>query len=301
MLHHRLLAYLDEVARSGSIRRAAARLGVASSAVNRQILALEEEMGTPLFERLPRGLRLTATGEILVRHVRDTLREHERMLAQISSLKGLARGEVCIATMATLAAGVLSGVIREFRETHPDIVVRVHVMTIDEIVEALLLGRVDLALAYRMPENPHLRCIARFEHPLGVVMAPSHPLGGHYQLRMAQCLAYPLVTADGSMTLRAVLERLVPPGETLSPVVETNSVELMKRLARVPPHITFLNLSDIREEICRGTLAFTPLSDATQIIQTASLVQRAHSALEGPAHLVAARIEAGFDKHSSID
>ncbi len=301
MLHHRMLAYLDEVARSGSIRRAAARLEVASSAINRQILALEEEMGTPLFERLPRGLRLTSSGEILIRHVRDTLREHERMLAQITSLKGLTSGDVCIATMATLAGGVLAGVIREFREAHPTIVIRVHVMTIDEIVEALLSGQVDLALAYRMPQHPRLRCIAQFEHRLGAVMAPSHPLGGRYEVKMEQCLAYPLVTADRSMTLREVLERLVPPGETLSPAVETNSVELMKRLAHETPHVTFLNLSDIREEICRGTLSFTPLSDAVQVVQTASLVHRAHAALDGPAHLVASRIEAGFEKHSAVD
>ena len=299
MLHHRVLAYLDEVARSGSIRRAAARLGVASSAVNRQILTLEAEMGTPLFERLPRGLRLTASGEILLRHVRDTLREHERMLAELTSLKGLARGEVAIATMATLAGGVLAGVIREFRETHPHIVLKVRVMTIDEIVEALLSGGVDLALAYRMPQDPRLRCLARFEHHLGAVMAPNHPLGGCYHLRMAQCLAYPLVAPDRSMTLRVVLEQLVPAGADFAPVVETNSVELMKGLAQHAPHIAFLNLADVREEIARGTLAFTPLSDAAAVTQIASLVQRVRSALDPAAHLVATQIEAAFERHSA--
>ena len=62
MLHGRLLRYLDEVARSGSIRKAADRLNVAASAINRQILSLEAELDTPLFERMPGGLRLTASG-----------------------------------------------------------------------------------------------------------------------------------------------------------------------------------------------------------------------------------------------
>src|SRR5687768_8646043 len=57
MLHSRLLKYLDEVARLGSIRKASARLNVASSAINRQILALENELGAPIFERMPRRLR----------------------------------------------------------------------------------------------------------------------------------------------------------------------------------------------------------------------------------------------------
>lgn len=301
MLHHRLLAYLDEVARSGSIRRAAGRLQVASSAVNRQILALEADMGTPLFERLPRGLRPTAAGEVLIRHVRDTLKDHERTLAQIAGLKGLTRGEVTIATMGTLAAGVLSDVIREFRETNPRIVVRVHVLPVDAIVNALLSGEADLALGYKLPSNPRMRCIAQFEHRLGAVMAPEHPLNGRYHLRMAECLPYPLVVADRSMTLRDVLERLVPHGSSFAPIVETNSIELMKRLAQTCPHITFMNLSDVGQEIQRGLLAFTPLIEASAITQKASLMQRSSSALDGAAHLVATRIEAAFERHSAID
>ena len=301
MLHHRLLSYLDEVARSGSIRRAATRLNVASSAINRQILALEEEMGTPLFERLPRGLRLTAAGEVLIRHVRETLKEHDRVLAQVASLKGLTRGEVTIATMASLAAGVLAGVIREFRESHPRIVIKVAVMPVDEIVSKLLSGEVDLALAYRMPPNPRLVHIAEFEHRLGAVMSPEHPLAGRFQIRMADCLDYPLVVADRSMTLRDVLDLLVPPGASFTPAVETNSIELMKRLAMAPPHVTFVNLSDVGEEIRRGVLAFTPISDASAIIQRASLMQRARSALDGPAHLLAARIQAEFERQSVQD
>ena len=301
MLHHRLLGYLDEVARSGSIRRAAARLNVASSAINRQILALEEEMGTPLFVRLPRGLRLTATGEVMIRHVRETLKEHERALAQVASLKGLTRGEVIVATMASLAAGVLCGVIREFRETNPRIVVKVQVLPVDEIVAALLSGAADLALAYRMPPNPRLSCIAEFEHQLGAVMAPDHPLSGRFLVRMADCLDYPLVVADASMTLRDVLELLVPPGLTFTPMVETNSIELMKRLAETAPHVTFLNLSDVGDEIRRGVLAFTPLGDARAVTQTVSLMQRARAPLDGQAHLVVQRIEAAFDTYSAVD
>ena len=74
MLHGRVLRYLDEVARLGSIRKAARTLNVAASAINRHIIELEEEVGSPIFERLPRGLRLTASGVLLIAHIRDTLR-----------------------------------------------------------------------------------------------------------------------------------------------------------------------------------------------------------------------------------
>src|SRR6187549_915212 len=119
MLHSRLLRYVDEVARSGSIRKAAERLNIAASAINRQILALEAELGTPIFERLHKRMRLTAAGETIVSHVRNTLREHERMRIRIEELKGLRRGQVTIATMLTLASEVLPQIIASFRDKHP--------------------------------------------------------------------------------------------------------------------------------------------------------------------------------------
>jgi DNA-binding transcriptional LysR family regulator len=95
MLHARILTYLDEVARSGSIRKAAARLNVASTAINRQIIALEEEMGQRLFDRIPRRLRLTAAGEVLIEHVRDTLKAFERTKARLDALKEPGRDKSC--------------------------------------------------------------------------------------------------------------------------------------------------------------------------------------------------------------
>ena len=88
-LHPRMLRYLDEVARAGSIRKAAARLNIAASSINRQILALEEEAGVPLFERLPNRLRMTAAGEAVLAHVRRTLADLDRTLGHLQDLRGM--------------------------------------------------------------------------------------------------------------------------------------------------------------------------------------------------------------------
>ena len=78
MLHGRLLNYLDEVARTGSVRKTAERLNVSASAISRQIAALEEALDTQLFDRSRRRLTLTAAGEILIGHVRETLKGMNR-------------------------------------------------------------------------------------------------------------------------------------------------------------------------------------------------------------------------------
>ena len=93
-MHAAVLRYFDHVARHGSIRKAADALAVASSAVNRQILRLEEEMGVALFERGRTGVRPTPAGELLLRHVRETQNEYQRTRAEIASLGGTVTGDV---------------------------------------------------------------------------------------------------------------------------------------------------------------------------------------------------------------
>src|SRR5882672_5180500 len=119
MLHSRLLNYVDEVARTGSIRKAATHLNVAASAISRQILALETQMGTPIFQRLPKKLILTAAGEVLIGHVRQTLKELTRAQAKIEELKGLRRGEITVAMMSGLASNLVPGTVKEFCIDNP--------------------------------------------------------------------------------------------------------------------------------------------------------------------------------------
>ncbi|MBY5821749.1 LysR family transcriptional regulator [Rhizobium leguminosarum bv. viciae] len=278
MLHGRALRYIDEVARQGSIRKAAKTLHVAASAVNRYILELEEELQAPIFERLPRGLKLTSSGEILIQHIRETLQAHQRMRAQIQSLKGLNRGEVVLATMATLAAGRVAEIVAAYREKHPQVSLRIMVGDRTTVAEMVALGQADLAIAYNLPDDTRLQRAAEFRHALGAVVAPAHPLANRKTVRMSDCLIYPLVLADRSLSLREVVEATAPARATLVPVVETNSMELMKRLARTTPHITFLNRLDVDREMATGDLVFIPLT-GTGSLQRLNILHRARGSL----------------------
>jgi DNA-binding transcriptional LysR family regulator len=299
MLHGRALRYIDEVARQGSIRKAAKTLHVAASAVNRYILELEEELQAPIFERLPRGLKLTSSGEILIQHIRETLQAHQRMRMQIQSLKGLTRGEVVLATMATLAAGRIAEIVAAYREKHPQVSLRIMVGDRTTVAEMVALGQADLAIAYNLPDDTRLQRAAEFRHALGAVVAPTHPLATRKTVRMSDCLLYPLVLADRSLSLREVVEATAPARATLVPVVETNSMELMKRLARTTPHITFLNRLDVDREMASGELVFIPLT-GTGSLQRLNILHRARGSLS-PAgshflHFAQERLLASLDE-----
>jgi DNA-binding transcriptional LysR family regulator len=281
MLHARMLKYLDEVARLGSIRKAAARLNVASSAINRQILALEEEMGAPIFERLPRKLRLTATGEVLIAHVRETLKNHQRVEAHIASLKGLTRGDVTIATMSGLAAGPLPRFLTSILDTHIRGHMHLRILPIDQIVDAVLSGEVDMAISYGTPSNPALRVVARHEIGMGAVVAATHPLAARRSVRLADCCDFPLAIADGSVTLRPAIEAVFGQADiALLPKIETNSIEFMKRVAIEGSAVTFLNPVEVDDEVRAGRLKYLPLREFSKTILSLKLVVRARGGLE---------------------
>ena len=281
MLHSRLLKYLDEVARLGSIRKASARLNVASSAINRQILALENELGTPIFERMPRRLRLTATGEVLIAHVRETLKGHARVESHIEALKGLTRGEVTIATMNGLAAGPLPRFLNSLLDAHPRVHIWLRVLPFDQITNAVLTGEADLALSYNPPPSPGLRVVASHELTLGAVVSVRHPLATRRPLRLSDCLEFPLALADRSMTIRPAVELAFTRADLpLNPVIETNSIEFMKKVARNGHAVTFLNAVDVDEEVQAGEIRHLPVQELGRDPITLKLMVRARGGLD---------------------
>src|SRR6478609_1260012 len=96
-MHRTALRTFLAVAESGSMHAASNVLHLSQSAISRQILILEEDIGASLFERRARGVTLTSAGEIFVRYARDAMSEADRARSEISALQGLQRGTVRVA------------------------------------------------------------------------------------------------------------------------------------------------------------------------------------------------------------
>ena len=240
MRHTRILAYVDEVARAGSIRRAADRLNLTASALNRRIQDLEAELGTPIFERLPRGVRLNAAGELLIRHIRSQLADIARLRSQIEDLSGFRRGTVAIACSHALAHDFLPTEIARYRTLFPQVEFDVRVASHGEALRALSAYEVDLALIFRMSGSLGFQIIASAEQRLMAIMRESHPLAGGGPVRLRDCADWPLVLPDRSYGGRELLDRAVAQASfRLSPVIESNSFEFLRNYVRLEDAITF--------------------------------------------------------------
>ncbi|HEV7260191.1 MAG TPA: LysR family transcriptional regulator [Bosea sp. (in: a-proteobacteria)] len=240
MRHLRILTYVDEVARAGSIRRAAERLNITASALNRRIQDLEAELGTPIFERLPRGVRLNAAGELMIRHIRSQLADVGRLRSQIEDLSGFRRGTVSIACSHALAHDFLPIEIASYRRAFPLVEFDVRVASHGEALRALGAYEVDLALVFRMSNTVGFQIIASAEQRLMAIMRDGHPLAGTGSIRLRDCAAYPLALPDRSYGGRELLDRAVSQSSfRLSPVIESNSFEFLRNYVRLEDAITF--------------------------------------------------------------
>jgi DNA-binding transcriptional LysR family regulator len=174
----RLLRTFTALARTANFTAAAEELHLAQSTVTVHIRDLEKELGTRLFDRLPRGARLTSHGRLLLERAEDVLAAEARLRASVDH-GAPPSGRIVIGAGETLCSSLLPRVVARLRADEPGIDVRIHAAGTAAAVEGLRSGRVDLALL--LEEEPGADDVAAqllTRLPLVFVAAPGHPLAG---------------------------------------------------------------------------------------------------------------------------
>ncbi|GAA3437523.1 LysR family transcriptional regulator [Kutzneria kofuensis] len=141
-----LLRVFVEVARLGSFTAAGNRLGYTQSAISRQISALEDEAGTPLFDRLPRGVRPTEPGRRLLLHAEAVLDRLEAARRELADLRELATGRLRVGAFATADASLVPKAIAAFRAAYPAVTVTLTEGYTPGLADRLRDGELDVAI-----------------------------------------------------------------------------------------------------------------------------------------------------------
>jgi DNA-binding transcriptional LysR family regulator len=183
-----LLAVFGEVARQGSFTGAAEALGYTQSAVSRQISALEKDLGAELFDRLPRGVRLTPQGDCLLPHAQAVIDRLGTALDDLRALRDLAAGRLRVGAFPTADVALVPRAVAAFRAAHPKITLTLAEGFVRRHVARLHAGDLDLAVltaaAPAVFDGLDLRHL--LDDQMLVAMHPSHPLAGRRTLRLAE-------------------------------------------------------------------------------------------------------------------
>ena len=261
-MHAAVLRYIDQVARYGSIRRAAGVLNVASSAVNRQILKLEDEMGVPLFERVGNGVRPTAAGDYLIRHARETIARWQSVQVEIASLSGDIHGEVRILSIPSPLVRLLPRSIERTAKVHPNVTFRVIDASPTDQLEEMRARRPDVAVLFVDQRRRGYHIAARIRSRLGTMMRPDHPLASRKEVTLTDCAAHPVIMLSDPWLLDATAEtEFSQSGAQFRATLKTNSLSMTKDMLKAGVGIAFFTPTGFVEELKAGELVCVPLAE----------------------------------------
>ncbi|WP_169170524.1 LysR family transcriptional regulator [Acidovorax sp. SRB_24] len=256
------LRYFLEVAHSGSLTLASERLHVAASALSRQIAGLESQLGTSLFERHPRGMVLTAAGDILARHARRTGLDAERALGEIGALQGLHAGQVRLATSDAFANDLVPRLCVDFQRLHQGIQFSVQSLPTAMVPAAVRSGAVDIGLCFSSAPHKDVVVVYRQSAPVLALLPPQHPLACQPRLTLAHLVPHALGLPPPETTVRQMIDMACSrQGLRLQPVLVSNHVQTLMNFVVQGGGVALSSEIAARHLMASGALAARPVSD----------------------------------------
>jgi LysR family nitrogen assimilation transcriptional regulator len=221
------LQYFVAVADAGSFSRAAAALHMSQPALSRQVLLLEEELGTRLLERTGRGAQPTESGLALLVHARAIFDLAERARVDMSERQLSPRGRLTVGLPPRVAHVLTADLVERFHEKFPEAAITVMEGLSIRLREWLVAGRVDVAIVFDPPQSPQLHQETLVREPLVLVSVQALP----QRLRLADVARRALVMPSEPHALRQLLEQHTRPrGLTLKLVAEVDSIQTVLSL-----------------------------------------------------------------------
>jgi DNA-binding transcriptional LysR family regulator len=229
----RQLEIIRAIADSGSFTAAGEKLHVSQSAISRQVLLLEAELGEAVFHRIGRRIRITPAGEALLQLSHRVFQDVHDTVAAISDTQDSLRGTMRLVGGMTVCLYVFPALLAQVRRTHPDLDLKVTVGSAERSIAMLRSGAGDLGLLTLPVEASDLVSMPVLQEELLLITYPTHPLAKKRPIQPVDLTKQPFILFEtGSITRRLVEEFFTREGIEPEIVMETENVEIIKAMVR---------------------------------------------------------------------
>ena len=229
----RQLRYFLDIAQTEHLTLSAQNLFVTPSTLSHGLRQLEQELGTPLFDRLGRGLKLSQAGIAFRTHATRALKEIETGRMALSDLTGLQTGQLTIGVFPTFLNTLLPAAVAAFSQAYPKVAVLVRDLRAGPIEEQLLNGELDLGIAFHPAAHEDIETEPLFDERMMLVVNHSHPLARRQRMAMKQLHSLPMALLPRSFATRRLIdEHLRQAGAAPEVRVEMESVDALLGVCR---------------------------------------------------------------------
>lgn len=280
--------YFYEAASLGSMRLASEKIGVAVSSISRQISQLEATMGVSLIERGRRSIRLTDAGRLVFDFHREQLSDRESLMNRLQELREVKTGHIVLAIGEGFIGNPFAHTIDQFQRRNRGIAVTVQIFTSAEIIRMVLEDEVHIGMILHVPDEPKIRTRLSVEQPLVVLCAPKHPAAAMKAITLEELAQFDLCLPPKGFLIRSALQHAERRARImLEPMLVTNSIQMMREVAKAGRAVTVLPRISALAELAEGSLVARPLLDDELEHSSVSLIHRLGRQLDGaPARLL---------------
>jgi LysR family cyn operon transcriptional activator len=268
----RRLRYFLAVAEHGSMAAAANAIDTAQPTLSQQIRALEDALGSVLFDRTGRGMQLTEPGRVLLAHAKRLVTQAEAARVAVLEIEAGVLGTVRVGVIHTYNTAFLPRVLGEFARRFPGVSLLVEEATASEIEKAVLLGHYDIGLAFSPTLSRDIASDVLFNETLVLVTGTSSPLADRSAIELRALAEIPLALLTKAFSTRRLLDAAAGTDTTLDVRLEMNSIEALLELARQGVFPTVLANKSL---VGRHGLAMIPIT-RPQVRRSAALLWDTH-------------------------
>ena len=246
----RQLQILQTIAETGSFTACGRQLHVSQSAISRQILLLEEELGEPLFLRVGRRVRMTPAAESLVQLGQRVFQDVRETVGKITDRTGELRGTLRLSGGMTVCLYVFPPLLKHLRRVHPHLEMRLTVATAGRSVEEIRAGRIDAGLLTLPIEESDLVSVPALREELLLMTTPTHPLARRKKVTPQDLAEEPFVMFEPGSGTRRVIDHFFA-SQNISPIVvmDTENVEIIKAMVKTGLGIGIVPYQAIAREV----------------------------------------------------
>lgn len=270
-----------EIVRQRNLSRAADALHVTQPALTARLKALEAELGSSLFERSHKGMRLTTTGRAFLPYAERAIVAMEEGRMRVAEHVSGSAGQLAIGTAPAVGAYVLPGLLARYAQRLPAVRLAVQTGHSEEIVEAVAAGELDIGLIREL-HHPGVVSQVLYEDELILVVPPSHEFAHEHELDLDRLADATLILFDRASSYYDLTNAVFRAGG-VSPrgTIALDNIEAAKQMVRQGLGVAFLPHSAIAGDIARGTLKEVDLRGTQRLRRRIIAVQRSGSVATG--------------------